>query len=542
MALRREAERVSVSPDMRRRLDARIGRRGSGFRSRTLALSMAIVLVAVGVAVWFIAGRGEEKGSLTGTLAPSDAYFEGYWPAATRAEAEAMQRKVDGGEETWRRDPVEVATAYTRSQLGWTVSLRVSAGRIPPAGTTTQSVPIAPMIGEGGNKQPGPEHTVRLIALEGVDNPVWFVTGITSPNITVDEPRPNATITSPVRVAGTGVAFEGNILAAVVADTPADSDAHGAFGGTPLQAGGTEPMPFEGTLSFPLPKVPAGTVEFQGGSGIEGPSTDVTIVRVRFGERARSEATPEPDETIADEATTDEAFRCFFSARRSRDLETAKTCMTQRYADSFSDPVEFIGPSSPTVERATIISSARTGDRVVYDAYVYWGSSAGLQFVSEDTLTVLLEGDEARVDSWQHGSQIPIGETRTVTLTFVALGDTPKCDGDTPTADSFTTIDRVVPDEAVIDDLALTVVRELVTGHWAHEADGDGPFPSGTRVERVSVAGGVATVELNKLPPDGPLCEYAPAALRQTLLRLDGITDVRLREAPPQELPSEPDV
>ncbi len=539
MALQRDAERISVSPDMRRRLDARLGRRGSSLRSRALALSVAVVVVAAGVAVWLIAGPGEEKGALTGTPAPAaDQYFEGYWPVSTRAEAEAMQRRVDAGEETWRRDPVAVATAYAESELGWTVA--PDAERLMGIERGTW-VALAPMIGEAAPTHRGPEHRVALTYLEGAERPVWFVAGIVSPNIVVEEPLPNATITSPVRVAGTGVAFEGNILAAVVPD-PTDPDAHGAFGGQPIQAGGTEPMPFEATLTFARPKVRSGTVEFQGGSGLEGPSTDVTIVRVRFGETSSSEVTPQPNnETVADERTGDEAFRCFFNARHYRDLEMAKPCMTKRYADSITDPLEFIGPSSPSVERATIISSARVDDRVVYDAIVYWGSSQGLEFVSEDTVTVLLDGWKAFVDSWTRGSQTPIGDTRTVTLSFLAPGDTPKCEDGRPTPDSFTTVDRVVPAEAVVDDLALSVVRELATGHWAHEGDGDPALPAATRVERVSVTNGVAIVELNRLTRFGG-CGFAREALRQTLLRLDGITDVELRENAPQEVPSEPDV
>ena len=535
MALQRDAEHIEVSPEMRRRLDARLGRGGSSFRSRALALSVAAVVVAAGVAVWLIAGPGEEKGTLTGTPAPSpDQYFEGYWPVSTRAAAEALQRKVDGGEESWRRDPVAVAKKYTETALGWTVS--PDAERLFGIESGTW-VAIAPMIGESTQKQRGPEHRVALTYLEGADRPVWFVMGITSPNIMLEEPRPNATITSPVRVAGSGVAFEGNILAAVVPDSPI-----GNFGGQPIQAGGTEPMPFETTLSFPQPKVPAGIVHLKGGSGLEGPSTDVTIVRVRFGETSAAEVTPRPNNaTVADERTSDEAFRCFFTARHYRDLEMAKPCMSKRYADSITDPLEFIGPSSPSVERATIISSSRVDDRVVYDAIVYWGSSQGLEFVSEDTITVLLDGWEAFVDSWTPGPQTPIGETRTVTLSFLAPGDTPKCEDGEPTPDSFTTIDRIVGAEAVVDDLALSVVRELATGHWAHESDGDAPLPAATRVERVSVTNGVAIVELNRLTRFGG-CGFAREALRQSLLRLDGITDVELREAAPQEVPSEPDV
>lgn len=67
-------------------------------------------------------------------------------------------------------------------------------------------------------------------------------------------------------------------------------------------------------------------------------------------------------------------------------------------------------------------------------------------------------------------------------------------------------------------------------------------FPGGTRVERVSVANGVASVELNRVPThSSDSCGFEAEALRQTLTSLDGITDAVLREAAAQT-PSEPDV
>ena len=537
MALGRESEAVTASPELKRRIDRRMGS-GSTFRVRALAVSVALALVAVGVAVWLIAGRGPVRSSLIDE--PSrDTYFAGYWPVATRAEAEAMQERVDAGEETWRRDSRAVAKAYGES-LGWMVAPNPELyGDTGHGGGTV--ITIRPMIGEGATKQPGTRHLVELETLgDGNKKPVWFVTGITSENIVLSAPSPNETIGSPVRVAGTGIAFEGNILVSVHDDDGRE------LGSQPVQAGGTERMPFDGEIGFSAPSAPAGTVRFEGGNGIGGPSTDVTIRRVRFGDSTATPVEPSPGQqgsvVPADYMAADDAFRCFFNARRYRDLEMAKACMTERYAESITDPVEFIGPSSPNVERATIISSARDGDRVVYDTFVYWGSSSGLQFVSEDTVTVLVEGDEAFVDAWTQGSQVPMGETRTVGLKFLAPGDTPKCEGGAMTEDSFVTIDRVVPDEAVVDDLVLSVVREMATGHWAHEGDAADLFGPGTRVERVSVADGKATIELNRLPDRMP-CDFVGEALGQTLVGLErGITDFELRHAPPQEIPSEPDV
>ena len=127
-------------------------------------------------------------------------------------------------------------------------------------------------------------------------------------------------------------------------------------------------------------------------------------------------------------------------------------------------------------------------------------------------------------------------------MTFLAVGDTPKCANGQPTPDSFVTIHRVVPKEVVVDDLALSVTRELFTGPWPHEGDAAGAFPPGSRVESVSVANGVATVTVN---PDSFAragdCDFAAAAIRQTLTALPGVDSVLIRKAESQAAAS-PDV
>lgn len=536
LALKREAEHVRVSPELHRRVRSRL-RPSRGFRSRAVKVSVAAAVVAVGVVLWIVAGTRVVREDVTGP-APTDTYFAGYWPVSSRAEAEAMQERADAGEDTWRRDPERVARAYGES-LGWDVAHVIygdQEGRrseLPPGYTDAI---VAPRIGEGTNKIVGPDHRILMVSLEGAGLPVWFVAGIEGATIVVDEPRRGDRVGSPLRARGTAHTFEGNVRVTIV-----DDDAR-KLGQTPLTAGGTEPAPFEGSIEFTDPSSPSGVVKFEGDSGIGGPSTDVTIVRVRFAERVSVSPAPTPGATpVASNEFADEAFRCIVSARHYRDLEMAKPCMTERWSSSIADPVEFIGASSPGLERSTIVSSSRSVDGIVYDALSYWGRTDALEFVSEDTITLVAEDGEWRADSWQHGEMTPIGDTMSVTLRFLALGDTPKCDGDVPAPESFVSIDRVVPSEPVIDDLALSVVRELLTGVFAFEGDGAGTFAGGTRVSRVSVADGTATVELNRLTRRLGTCDFALTALRQTLTTLEGITDVEVREAPAQE-PIEPDV
>ena len=252
-------------------------------------------------------------------------------------------------------------------------------------------------------------------------------------------------------------------------------------------------------------------------------------------------ASPTPAPTpVVGEVGAEGAFRCFIEGRRNRDIDMARPCMTDRYRSSITDPVQFIGASSPSLERATIVSSSVQDDRVVFDALVYWGR---VEFVSEDTIVVVREGRRWLVDGWTQGTQSRVGDTTEVTLQFLKPGVTPRCEGDPPSSDSFVEVDRLVPTEAVVDDLALSVTRELFTGPWAHEGDAVRAFPPGSRVVSVHVDElNAAEVMLNDIAlPPRPRCDYALWTLQETLMSLPGIEDVGAVRQPPSQT-SGPDV
>lgn len=63
----------------------------------------------------------------------------------------------------------------------------------------------------------GPETVVRVaVSPRGQ----WFVTGAGSPDITVDRPRPGATLTCPLATSGTALAFEGTVQVRIDAYQP----------------------------------------------------------------------------------------------------------------------------------------------------------------------------------------------------------------------------------------------------------------------------------------------------------------------------------
>jgi hypothetical protein len=525
LVLHQQSGSVRVTPRLRHRLDARI--RSSGrFRSRVVVACGAAGLLAVGVVLWIVAGTRVVRDEVTGP-APQDSYFAGYWPVSTRAEAEAMQDRVDDGEETWRRDPRAVARAYGES-LGWIVADVVSDDHVReglPEGAT--AVVISPSVGEGKEKIAGPDHVVSLISLEGRAEPVWFVAGIESTLISVEQPSPGEAVGRTFDVAGTAHTFEGNVVITVL------DDAGDRLARTNATGGASDPAPFRASVTIDRARSSAGIITFEGGgSGIGGRSTDLTVIRVRFDPKGSASPGSVAPPVLSDEFA-DEAFRCIVDARHHRDMQMAEPCMTRRWA-SISDPVEFVGASSPAFERSTIVSSARDGGAIVYDVRSYWGRTDALEFVSEDIITIVLEDGEWRADGWTHGDLVRIEESTRVELRFLELGDTPRCDGQTPAPESFVSVERLVPTEPVIDDLALSVTRELITGVFSHEGDGTGVFSSGARVTRVSVTDGIATVELNRVDPPLDRCDFAREALRQTLTRLSGITGVELRQATAQ--------
>jgi hypothetical protein len=515
--LKQESDNVTATPQLRQRIKARI-RPSRTLRNRALAISLVVVLLLAGAIGWLVTSDRSVKQGLTKPPPEQSEYFPGYWPVATEAEARATQERVDANGDTWMHDPSEVAGRYASEELGW--SLPDEAGVASPVnGSASEgwstSVEIYPMIGEGQQKIPGPSHVVSLIGLKGAERPVWFVSGIVDENITVTDPKPGSSIASPAEVAGTGLTYEGNIVVTVIDDTGRK------LGQQPTTAGGSEPVPFKGSVPYDTPHSETGIVMFEGGSGIEGPNTDVTVVRVNFEkhEEIPGQAVPgRPSD--ASVANADEALKCFINARHNRDYDAARPCMTDQFAEAMPRN-DFMGASSPSLERLVIISSAWDLERVTYTTVMYWGSSkvgaGGVEFLTEDMFTVAFEGDVTLVDAWIRGEQLhPVEATLPVTMHFLALGDTPKCPDGTPTPDSFTTAVRQLPKEAVLQDFVWSVTRETVTGHWAHEPDGAGPFPPGVRVKDVTVSGQNVKVILEGYRSDTG-CDYAFVALRDTI-------------------------
>ena len=120
----------------------------------------------------------------------------------------------------------------------------------------------------------GPATTVLVRQLSGEDT--WSVLGSTTANIEVTAPESMASISSPVRVTGRAVAFEGTVNVHVRTD-------EGRLIGDSFVTGGGDVMrPFAGTIAFETPGTPYGALIFATYSAEDGRLWEAASFRVAF--------------------------------------------------------------------------------------------------------------------------------------------------------------------------------------------------------------------------------------------------------------------
>ncbi len=217
------------------------------------------------------------------------------------------------------------------------------------------------------------------------------------------------------------------------------------------------------------------------------------------------------------------ALRCFLDARLRRDFDAAKECMSQRLIDSYSDPVEFIGASSPNIQRFTILANVGsiTGESVtpsgsvsgsVVKVRAYIGSSTGLVSYSDDEIDVISVGDRWLVHRWDRGDERPLGETTEVS---VYLPPNEALCKDLNASDLVAVRREVVKTE----NPALAAIQELLSGPTPNDAAYGSFFPLGSRVLEVRLDDSGGEVRLNEAATSGIPCIRAMnrAALDMTI-------------------------
>jgi hypothetical protein len=167
------------------------------------------------------------------------------------------------------------AAFYLRRELGMKEPV---AGAFKATGTATGEVGVHPGTGEGGRKLDGPITTVSL-RRQGRS---WVVIGARTADIQVSSPKPGATVTSPVKLTGKALAFEGTVGVTVTENRTGVDPVLGR--GFVTGSGAPPAGPFSGTVKFKAPSgARSGWLVFSTASEADGQVMQATIVPVRFG-------------------------------------------------------------------------------------------------------------------------------------------------------------------------------------------------------------------------------------------------------------------
>jgi Immunoglobulin-like domain of bacterial spore germination len=144
-------------------------------------------------------------------------------------------------------------------------------------GADTGEVGVYPGAGsESGGPLPNLVTTVSLRRRPGG----WEVTGTRTRDIVVTQPSAGARIASPVRLAGSALAFEGNVQVRV-RDNRNGPDQ--TLGEGFVTGGGDAPGAFRGQIAFKQPTAAAGwVILYEDSAATSGQVLQATMVRVRF--------------------------------------------------------------------------------------------------------------------------------------------------------------------------------------------------------------------------------------------------------------------
>lgn len=133
--------------------------------------------------------------------------FPGIFPDLTRYQAEADQAQVNQGHQPWKLSATQVAVNLTVSLLDWSTD----STAILLSGGGAQDVNAVVRV--TSTEMVSPNIIVTLSRLEGETNHgIWEVISVGEPSsLSITSPAQQSLLTNPVRVTGTGSAFEGVI-------------------------------------------------------------------------------------------------------------------------------------------------------------------------------------------------------------------------------------------------------------------------------------------------------------------------------------------
>lgn len=541
-ALEADADRVPVSPGgwelVQRRLRRqpwRVGALVAAGLALTVAGGLALprALDVIGrQRVTVVPGSqpSPAPASPRGPVSPADLLFPGFWPVGDRAQAVAIQKRVDDGEDAWRVVPGETAVRFASEFVGWEIQIADSSVTGSAQEGWTATVTFRPLVGEAGNLQPGTLHTLEMVGLEGAQKPAWFVTALKSDDIVVVTPRPMDAVTSPITAGGRGTGFEGTIAVEIRDDRGRRLHPRPGRDQGFVQGGALGVDAFRGTLEYDVPSTPTGILIFMGTSGAEGPEPDWTIVRLILAPPPPAPPPtavppPVPTPTAVPPFAEDAALRCFFDGVLTRNLALATSCSTDRMAVTLES---LLGPGGGSpVARFTIHRDLlRSADRLEVAVRRYEsGPAGGVGGYGEDTVVAVGLGGTWLVDEWRRGDVQPAAGTARVRAFFVPQGVDP-CGQAGPEA-SLVEVEREV---LRADGPARQALEELFTGPLPDER-ATSALPFGSRVLSVVIDAGVARVDVSSATESGGgSCSMAVrvAQIERTLNQFPTVNEVSL--------------
>ncbi|HEV7807263.1 MAG TPA: Gmad2 immunoglobulin-like domain-containing protein [Solirubrobacteraceae bacterium] len=228
------------------------------------ALLRLLPIAALLAAVLSLAACGDDDGGgsapeqTRSAPAPADARYDGaLWPDPAVATADAT--------------PADVARSFVEDFVGMP---KPALGEFQQGDSRSGEIPML-LVGE--DRRPREDRVLATIALRQLDGRRWFVIAAIAEQARIERPRALEEISSPLRVAGEGAGFEGNLVVSLRAAFRRDPLAQDA---TP--AGNMQAKPFSATLAFERPQTATGAVVVRDGGGLDGVPSAFSAIPVQF--------------------------------------------------------------------------------------------------------------------------------------------------------------------------------------------------------------------------------------------------------------------
>jgi len=161
--------------------------------------------------------------------------------------------------------PEAAATGFATQYLGMTTP---AVGTFAQGDSRSGEVPVR-------STPTGPITTVLVRQLGKGSS--WWVLGCGAQDITITTPVWDTSVSSPVALTGSSLAFEGTVQTQVRQDGTMQP-----LGAGFVTGGSTEKAPFSGTLGFATPSASRGAVVLQAISAKDGSVVEASVVRVRL--------------------------------------------------------------------------------------------------------------------------------------------------------------------------------------------------------------------------------------------------------------------